>query len=89
MRDTPCRKSPGPFGCCGFWDEVTLQPLDYLNLQDIYTEEANAEALYLMAPWYEAPFLSLAEERGATVEFFGQYRRALVYRSDRQLMRFP
>lgn len=75
--------------CCGFWDEVTLQPLDYLNLQDIYTEEANAEALYLMAPWYEAPFLSLAEERGATVEFFGQYRRALVYRSDRQLMRFP
>ena len=75
--------------CCGFWDEVTLQPMDYLNLQDIYTEEANAEALYLMSPWHEAPFLALAEERGAAVELFGQYHRALAYRSDRQLMRFP
>ena len=74
---------------CGFWDEVTLQPLDYLNLQDIYTEADNDDALYLMAPWYEPSFLALAEERGAALRFFGQYGRALVYRADRQLMRFP
>ena len=42
-----------------------------------------------MAPWYEPSFLALAEERGAALHFFGQYGRALVYRADRQLMRFP
>ena len=74
---------------CGFWDEVTLQPLDYLNLQDIYSEADNDDALYLMAPWYEPSFLALAGEYGAELELFGQYGRTLVYRADRQLMRFP
>ena len=42
-----------------------------------------------MAPWYEPSFLALAGEYGAELELFGQYGRTLVYRADRQLMRFP
>ncbi|MBR4549739.1 MAG: hypothetical protein IKO83_07475 [Oscillospiraceae bacterium] len=74
---------------CGFWDESTLDTVNYLNLRDIYGEEENASALYLMSRWHEAPFLQLAEERGVNVELFGRYERCPAYRADWPLMRVP
>jgi hypothetical protein len=74
---------------CGFWDESTLDTVNYLNLRNIYGEEENASALYLMSRWHEAPFLQLAEERGVNVELFGRYERCPAYRADRPLMRVP
>lgn len=74
---------------CGFWDESTLDTVNYLNLRDIYGEEENASAVYLMSRWHEAPFLALAEERGVEVELFGRYGKCPAYRAERPLMRVP
>ena len=74
---------------CGFWDESTLDTVNYLNLRDIYGAEENAAALYLMSPWHEAPFLQIAAERGVNVELFGRYGRCPAYRADQPLMRVP
>ena len=74
---------------CGFWDESTLDTVNYLNLRDIYGEEENAAALYLMSPWHEAPFLRIAGERGVKVELFGRYGPCPAYRAEQPLMRVP
>ena len=74
---------------CGFWGEGVFDTVDYLNLTDIYGEEENEAALYLMSRWNEGAFLREAKARGATVELFGRYGRCPAYRSDRPLMRIP
>ena len=63
--------------------------MNYLNLRDIYGEEENASAVYLMSRWHEAPFLALSEERGVEVELFGRYGKCPAYRAERPLMRVP
>ena len=74
---------------CGFWDESTLDTVNYLNLRDIYGEEENAEALYLFTYWDEASFLERAREKGASPELFGRYGNCPAYRSDKPVMRVP
>ena len=72
----------------GFWDDILLNVNEGINLQNIYSEEDNEKALYLVNDWNHDYFLELTEEMGATVSLFGEYGFCTAWRSDRQLMNF-
>jgi len=57
-----------------------------INLQDIYSEEDNARALYLFNPWSKGFLPLYAEQCGFPVELFGEYGACAAYRAERQIM---
>jgi hypothetical protein len=72
----------------GFWDDILLNVNEGINLQNIYSEEDNQRALYLVNEWNHDYFLELADEMGAKVSLIGEYGFCTAWRSDRQLMNF-
>ena len=70
----------------GFWEEPTFYIRDHINLTDIYSEEDNASALYLLSPWDLVVYEDTIEDE---MQFFGSYGSFVAYSSDRQLMRWP
>ena len=70
----------------GFWDGMPYLIRRSINRQDIYREEDNARALYLISPLLREYNLRCAEEQGAEFELFGEYGECLVFKSARQIM---
>ena len=70
----------------GFWGNTPLYVNEWINLQDIYTEEDNQYALYLVNGWEHDLFLYLVEEKGGNVSFFGEYGFCTAWKADNQLM---
>ena len=70
----------------GFWDEILFNVRESINLQDIYGEEENARALYLLGPWGREYFLELSAQYGAQAELFGEYGSCAAYRLSLQVM---
>ena len=72
----------------GFWDEIIFLVRDNINLQDIYGEEHNERALYVLGPWGRENFMFYCHEMGAEYEVFGEYGDWIAYRATKQLMNF-
>lgn len=72
----------------GFWDDIIFQVRDTINLQDIYTEDCNSRALYVLGPWSRENFVKYCREMGADYEVFGEYGDWIAYRATKQLMNF-
>ena len=72
----------------GFWDEILFLIRDKINRQDIYREEYNDRALYIMGPWDRENFVRYCRELGADCEVFGEYGYWIAYRCTRQMMNF-
>ena len=72
----------------GFWDEIIFLVRDNINLQDIYEEEHNERALYVLGPWGRENFARYCHEMGAEFEVFGEYGDWIAYRATKQLMNF-
>lgn len=72
----------------GCWDGELLVIRSSINPQNIYSEEDNRRAVYVIGTADHADFLAEAEKAGAelTLLFEGE-NGAKLYRSDRQLMR--
>lgn len=71
---------------CWFGTENTFEILEYLNLQDIYGEEENKKAVYVLIPEKEEIALQFALEQGVTMEKAAEFGDYLVYTSPVQLM---
>ena len=72
----------------GFWGDVPFWVRESINRLDIYREEDNDTALYLIGPWDREYHMRCAEELGAELELFGDYGVCSLYRSQKQLMYF-
>ena len=72
----------------GFWGDVPFWVRESINRLDIYSEEDNDDALYLIGPWDREYHMRCAEELGAELELFGEYGVCVAYRSQKQLMYF-
>lgn len=72
----------------GLW-ETPFQPLEYLNLQNIYGPEANAKAIYVFTPEDESSCLALARERGCVMEKVTSFGRYSAYVSSIAMMNTP
>lgn len=75
----------------GCWEDTVCQALDYINPLNIYTDEDNAKAAYLVTDLEAEAFQARCREVGATVERIASYDDGsiMLYRSDRQLMYLP
>ncbi len=71
----------------GLW-QYPCQALSYINALDIYSEEDNLRAVYLVARVEKDGFLQHVKEMSAEVELIKSFEngRYLIYTSDRQLM---
>ena len=72
----------------GFWDEIIFLVRDTINLQDIYTEDCNDKALYVLGIWGRGNFDRYCHEMGGEYEVFGEYGDWIAYKTDKQLMNF-
>lgn len=72
----------------GFWDEIIFLVRDTINLQDIYSEEDNDSALYVLGPWNRENFDYYSREMGAEYQVFGEYGEWIAYKTSKQLMNF-
>ena len=72
----------------GFWGEIYFDVRESINLQNIYSEEDNEKAVYLLGPWNRGYVEDYAAAHGAELEVFADYGDYIAYRSSRQLMTF-
>lgn len=70
----------------GFWGDIIFLVRDNINLQDIYLDEYNDRALYVMGPWSRDNFVRYSRELGADYEVFGEYGDWIAYTTTKQLM---
>ena len=70
----------------GFCTEAPFQVRSSINLQDLYTEEHNARALYVIRDWDREGFERYCAELGASYELFGVYGEWIAYHFDEQMM---
>ena len=70
----------------GFCTEAPFQVRSSINLQDLYTEEHNDRALYVIRDWDREGFERYCAELGASYEVFGVYGEWIAYHFDEQMM---
>lgn len=73
----------------GTWHDEPLEILGYINPQNIYSEEDNSRAVYIVTDEELDAFLARAEELGATVTKVCDTYNLDAYESSKQLMYFP
>ena len=73
----------------GTWHDAPLEILGYINPQNIYSEEDNSRAVYIVADDELDAFLERADELGATVTKVFDAGHLDAYESTKQLMYFP
>ena len=69
----------------GAWYSL-LQPLGYINPQDLYAPEDNERAIYLVLDSELELFIASAEEKGAQLTLVRQFDDVALYTSTLQLM---
>lgn len=70
----------------GGWYNTVYEPIGYLNPQDIYLEEYNSEAAYLILKEEKEEALSIAEERGIDMRPIYQNSNYTIYTASGRLI---
>lgn len=70
------------------WHDAPCEILGYINPQNLYTEEDNARAVYLVAPEEKEAFMARAGELGAELMLLTSSYGIELYTSSKQLMYF-
>ena len=74
----------------GVWFNGVCKILPYINVMNIYSEEDNDKAAYLVTQGDEPAFLDRAQKLGANVELVTQFQNGYqLYISDIQMMYHP
>lgn len=82
-----CAKTDGVVAA-GNWADEPFQILGYINPQDIYSEDDNAHALYLLTPAFEPKAMEYAQSQGAELTLIASFwdGNYTLYSSSKQLM---
>ena len=70
----------------GTWYDGLFHILDYINPQDIYTEEDNEKAVYCFEGWDTVAAESFARDRGVELKPVARFGDYNLYTGSRQLM---
>lgn len=72
----------------GSWFQSEFRILEYINIQDIYSEEDNRRAVIVLKPWNREAALRFAAQNGAEMTHVASFGDFELYESSKQLMYF-